>query len=101
MLAVLEKVLTMPDKAREKKGTTHVRLFTDLAEMIGWIVRVEKKTGKDGAAQLLDPMIRAQVTARYNKYLPHIQKLKQMQAQLKKAEEEAATAVKKSGRPAE
>lgn len=103
MFAVAE----MPTMARKpkqdvnEKPTTHVRVMPDLAEMIGWIVRVEKRANRGGSAQLLDPMLRPQITARYKKYLPHIQKLQAMEAELEKAEEEAAAAIKKPPRMSE
>lgn len=90
-----------PKKDAAEKATTHVRLFKDLAEMISWIVRVEKLETKGGSALLLDPLLRPQIRARYGRYLPHIEKLKAVEAELAKAEEEATAAVKKPVRRAE
>ncbi len=52
--------------------TELVRLPGDLAEMIRWIIRVEGGS----AAQLVGPMIRAQIVARHTKHLATIEKMK-------------------------
>lgn len=99
MSAVLE--VPMPRQPRQdarEKATTHVRVFADIAEMIGWIVRVEKKDQRGGSAQLLDPLIRPQIKAKYERYAPIIDRLKALELEARKIEDEAATVVRKPTR---
>jgi hypothetical protein len=72
-------------------GTRQVRVMEDLGEMISWIIRVEG--GK--TANLLDPMIRAQITARYQKHKEVIEKIRAAEDNLNRIEEEAKQAAKK------
>ena len=72
-------------------GTRQVRVFEDVGEMISWIVRVEGvKT-----SNLLDPMIRAQVTARYQKHKEVIGKIRAAEETLERVEAEAKQTAKK------
>lgn len=52
-------------------ATRHVRIAGDLADMLGWIVRVEGGT----AADELDPLIRRAVVKRYATIKPAVEKL--------------------------
>lgn len=52
-----------------------VRLQNDMADMISWIVKLEGGT----AAQLLDPLIRGPIKARYKRIEPQVKKIKQAQ----------------------
>ena len=72
-------------------GTRQVRVFEDVGEMISWIIRVEG--GK--TANLLDPMIRAQVTARYQKHREVIDKIRAAEEALERVETEAKQAARK------
>jgi hypothetical protein len=103
MSAVVEVLMARrPRKDASEKGTTHVRLMTDLAEMISWIVRLENLERRGGSAVLLDPMLRSQVRARYKRYEPEIEKIKAKEEELRKAEEAAqASILKKTPRQAE
>lgn len=84
-----------PPKDEGEKGSRQVRVMDDVGEMISWIIRVEGGT----TATLLDPMIRAQVTARYKKHEVVIQKIKEAQETLDKVEREAkATAAEPKDR---
>lgn|SRR5574338_127697 len=74
-----------PKRADGQQGTDHARLFADIVDMVSWIVRVEGGS----SAQLLDPMIRPQVTARYAKHKPVIDKLKAAEDEVRRLEEEA------------
>src|SRR5687767_8270779 len=67
--------------------TRMVRAYADIADMIGWLVRLEGGT----VAGLLDPLIRAPILARYAR-IQHLVK------QIKDAEAQASEAAKK--RPA-
>lgn len=58
-----------------------VRVRADLEEMIRWITRIQGKS----SSEILDPLIRKDVTERYTKILPLIQ-------QIQAAEEEARLA---------
>lgn len=66
-----------------EKGTHQIRVHADLGEMISWIIRVEG--GK--TAQLLDPMLRAQIVARYEKYRDEIELLRKADLAVREAEE--------------
>lgn len=52
-------------------ATRHVRIAGDLADMLGWIIRVEGGT----AADELDPLIRAAVVQRYAAIKPAVERL--------------------------
>lgn len=84
-----------PRKGSGDRGTKHVRVFDDAAEMIGWIVRIEGGS----SATLLDPMIRAQLTARYLKHKDVIDKIRAAEKTAQNAVDEAISeAEKKPGR---
>jgi hypothetical protein len=72
-------------QSRDEKSTHQIRVNADLGEMIAWVARVEDTT----TAQLLDPMLRAQVLARYAKHAAVIEKLKTAERALREVEEEA------------
>ncbi len=88
-----------PARVDGEKGTTHVRLLADLAEMISWIVRLERLEQKGGSALLLDPMLRPQIRARYGKYKAQIDQIKAAEAELRKVEDQAAAAALKKQPP--
>lgn len=60
-------------------GTRMVRLYNDVADMIGWIVELEGGT----AAQLLDPLIRGPIIARFERIKPQVQKIKKARDEAK------------------
>lgn len=65
----------------ESEGTRMVRLQTDLADMIGWIVRITKKTDSGfTAAELVDPLLRPQILARYKLIEADVEKIKKAEA---------------------
>lgn len=68
-----------------------VKLNADLVEMIGWIVRITKQQ-RPGytAAELVDPLLRPQITARYQLIEDDVKKIKKAEASAseKSAEEE-------------
>ncbi len=70
--------MARPKQDATDGGTRHLRVYGDLADMVGWIVRIEKTS----SAKLVDPLIRPQITARYKQ----IEKLVE---QIKKAEDAA------------
>ena len=61
-----------PRKSDGDQATRHVRLFEDIAEWVKWVVRVEGGS----SAQLLDPLIRAPILARYKKHEKAIEAIK-------------------------
>lgn len=65
-----------------EKGTHQIRVNADLGEMIAWILRIEGGT----SAVLLDPMLRAQVTARYKRYEKEIDELRAAEDAMKAVE---------------
>lgn len=62
-----------------------VRLYSDVADMIGWIVKVEGGS----AAQVVDPLIRPQIVSRYERIKPLVERIKKSQeeARQQRAEE--------------
>lgn len=89
MLAAAE--FTMPGRkgGRPKKdqegGTKMVRVFADVADMASWVGRVEDVP----VAQLLDPMIRASLVAKYEAYRPEIERIKKAEEAVERAEQHA------------
>lgn len=79
----------MGKSRNEDKASHQIRVKPDLGEMIAWIVRVEDTT----TAQLLDPMLRAQIQTRYKKHEAAIEKIKVAEEALAKVEEEAKASV--------
>lgn len=58
-----------PARSPDEPDDRQVRVFKDLADMIGWIHFFERKAGrKVSIAQLLDPLLRKQVTKLYEPY---------------------------------
>lgn len=86
--------LTKPVRDENEDATRQVRVFEDIGDMVSWIVRVEGcKT-----ANLLDPMIRAEVTARYLKHKDVIDKIRAAEEALAKVESDAKQQAKKGKR---
>lgn len=69
----------------EEKGSKLIRVNDDLAEMISWLVRVKGGT----AATIVDPLLRPQITRRYETISQHVEKIKLAEAAVRKAEEAA------------
>lgn len=68
-----------------------VRVKDDLADMIGWIVRIAKKKDPNyTASQLVDPLLRPQIKARYKLIESDVEKIKKSEdsASAKSSEEE-------------
>lgn len=61
-----------PPKSAGDAGTKQVRVFEDLAEMLSDLSLVHPKS----TAQILDPLIRAEVEDLHEKYRPQIEKAK-------------------------
>jgi hypothetical protein len=57
-------------------ATRQLRVHADLAEMVAWIVRVQGGT----VAQLLDPLVRPQIVARYEMLRSHIEAIQRAEA---------------------
>jgi hypothetical protein len=74
----------------ETEGTRMVRVPTDIADMIGWIVRIKKKSDAGyTASELVGPMLRPGVTARYKLIESEVEKIKRAEdSASSKAEEE-------------
>ena len=56
-----------------------VRMHSDLADMIGWICRVQGGT----AALLIDPLVRPQITARYKQIETVVESIKKLEESVK------------------
>lgn len=61
-----------PRKEEGERGTRQIRAFEDIADMLGWICHFEGGS----VAQILDPMLRAQVAARYAPYAGAVEAIK-------------------------
>lgn len=68
-----------PKKGTEAGATATVRVFADLAEMIGWIVRLEGTP----SSNLIDPLIRPQITARFETLRKDIDAIKRIESRHK------------------
>ncbi len=75
-----------PTKEEGPGNTRLIRAFEDIADMIAWIVRVEGGT----TANLIDPMLRPEVVARYEKHKDTIDRIKKAEEEVKRVEEEEA-----------
>jgi hypothetical protein len=82
----MAKKVGRPRKGEGEQETKHTRVFMDVAEWIGWIVRIEGGS----SAQLLDPLIRSPIGARYKR-------IEHLVEQVKQAEAEAERLKKKRG----
>lgn len=70
-----------PKKAEGEKATRHVRVFNDIADMIGWIYYFESRKVKTSVAQIIDPLIRDRVVERFGPYQAPAEAVKKAQAQ--------------------
>ena len=84
-MAGRRKKSARPKRADETGGTTMIRVNADLAEMIAWVARLENTT----AAQLVDPLVRAPVSAKYARHTVAIEKIKKAEENVRKAEDAA------------
>jgi hypothetical protein len=75
---------SMAKDARKKTvkddGTKQIRVFDDLADMIGWIIKLEGGT----VAKLIDPILRPEIVAKYARYEKQVEQLKKAASQLPK-----------------
>ena len=83
-----------PTSEEGPANTRLIRAFEDLADMIAWIVRVEG--GK--TANLIDPMLRPEVTARYEKHRETIERIRKAEDELRRVEGEEEEKRKKKGK---
>lgn len=70
-------------RPKNTDGTRAVRLFDDLADMISWIVSLANDS-KVTAASLVDPLLRPQIVARYERIRPQVERIKRAQAEAQK-----------------
>lgn len=84
-----------PTTGEGDRGTRQVRVMEDIAEMCGWIVRVEGGT----TAQLLDPMVRAEIEARYERHRAAIEKIRAAEEELRKVEDAIRQSRRKARKP--
>lgn len=82
MVRTMAKGRGRPPKP-EDEVNRGVRLNKDLADMIGWIVRLQGGT----AAQLCDPLLRPQITKRYKDIEPEVERVKKAASNAKKKAE--------------
>lgn len=64
--------------------TRHVRIASDLAEMLGWVLFIEGGT----AAEELDPLIRPEIVRRYAGIKPAVDRLMKKKRQVQTAAHE-------------
>ena len=67
----------------DEAETRMVRVHGDLADMIGWLVRIEGGT----VAGLLDPLLRPQLVARYERIRPAVEQITKLRESAKKKDE--------------
>jgi hypothetical protein len=68
-------------KKPDEEGTRSVKLNADLVEMIKWIVHITKRDRPGySAAQLVDPLLRPQIMARYKVIEQDVEKIKRAEA---------------------
>lgn len=93
----------MSTRGRPKKsdadrgGTTHVRVFEDIAEKVKWVAKALDVS----QPQLLDPLLRDQIEAKYEKLRPLIEKMMAAAAEARRIEEDVQAKVKKRAKPGE
>lgn len=63
-------------KAPDDPGSKLVRIHADVAEMISWITRL----GGMSAPSLLDPLIRPQITARFETIRKDVEAIKRLES---------------------
>lgn len=78
----------------EEAHTRQVRINDDLADMLGWIVRLTRVH----SAVYLDPLIRDRITADYTPLIPEIRRIQALEAETAKAEAEAQRRVEDEAR---
>jgi hypothetical protein len=66
------------EKRAGEQATRQVRLYGDIADMLGWIADlVQKDTGKKfSSARFLDPHVRPIILAAYEPYKARVEKIK-------------------------
>ena len=72
-----------------------IRVRADLAEMISEICRLQDTS----SAMLIDPLLRPQITVRYERLRPHIEAIRDAQAKAAEAEASAAQKQQQPGTP--
>ena len=65
----LSSIPPRPDTADDMGKTRHVRLSNDLVDMISWLAHIEGGS----AAQIIDPLVRQAITARYEGIRPLVE----------------------------
>lgn len=92
MIAFLEpgvgkqKTNGRPTAEEGPANTRLIRTFEDIADMIAWIVRIEGGT----TANLIDPMLRPEITARYEKHKETIERIRKAEEEVQRIEQEEA-----------
>ena len=70
-----------PKKAEGERATRHVRVFADLAEMIGWIYHFRTQAGEQiSVAQILDPILRDGVAELYAPYANAVKEIERAES---------------------
>lgn len=73
-----------PKKSEGDAGTKAVRVYTDIGEMLGWILLIKKKK----SAAYLDPLLREQITAEFEEIKPAVEAFKKADAAAQKYRDE-------------
>jgi hypothetical protein len=76
-----------PTASEGPANTRLIRAFEDIADMLAWIVRIEGGT----TANLIDPMLRPQVTARFERHRETVDRIKKAEDEVRRVEDEEAT----------
>lgn len=80
-----------PRKEEPPQETRQVRVFTDIAEMLSWIVRIEGGS----TANLLDPLIRGPILARFKTHEDVVTKIRAAEDEARRLTIEAVESAKK------
>lgn len=75
-------------------GTRHIRVYADIAEMISEILLVREDLS---SAALLDPMVRAGVTAMHAQLKPQLDRVRKVREELKRTLAQARNEVAEEG----
>lgn len=74
-----------PPASEGEKGTRQIRVFDDMADMIGWVTRING----GNAAQLVDPLLRPAISSAYKMIEADVERIKKAEDEVRKAEEAA------------
>ena len=93
-MAAKQKKSAVADDGGPGGSTRQVRVKSDVAEWLGWIYDIE---GVE-SSELLDPLVRGPVLARYKRIEADVEKVKRTRAEGERLKEEARKRLRREGR---